>query len=357
MSKILCIYAGYTVPFNGANYKNKRVYGSEINIIQIAEWLSKKYNYEVYIWIWDLKLHNMETIYNKVHYLDMRDINNFSKPIDILLINRYINFFLYSSIRAKKTYIYVQDIYFNYYYKGGDLPNYGNNLIHNICRGNLVDGIICISNFQKQNIYKVLGKLESPIYLINNGITSSIPERNEGVIIKNRFIYCSNPSRGLDSFLDCIIELQKKVPDCSVVIFRSSEFTESMINKLELIHDKIIYDKVIHDKIIEEFIRSDIWFYPCSFKESYCNCAAEAQLFNTVCVYNNIAALETTIGNRGLALNPNEKNYKEYCVNKLVKLLNDNTLKSKLREKGYQWAKKEIFEYKIDEWYELFESK
>tara|TARA_B110000908_G_C10186878_1_gene418422 strand:- start:460 stop:1356 length:897 start_codon:yes stop_codon:yes gene_type:complete len=298
----------------------------------------------------------MEITYKGVHYLDTTHFNTFTKPIDIMLINRFMNFFLHFKSKAVQTYYYAQDICLNYMYDGKILPDFGKHFIHNICQGNLLNGIICISPYQQQNIKQVLGRINTPSYIIGNGISSAIPEKNLSEIITNRFIYCSDPSRGLVTFLECIIELQKYIPTCSVVIFRSSEFKEDVREKLTLITNKTLYDTVSHDKIMEEFVISDIWFYPCNVEEAYCNCASEAQLYNTLCVYNTIGALETTIGDRGVALDPNAPNYIDYCVKKIIDLLQNTELKKTLREKGYNWAKKEVFEYKIDQWYSLFES-
>ena len=356
MTKKIGIYVGYTPPFNGQNYKDQPVYGSEMNIIQIGEWFVKKYKYEVYIFVCNLKLTNMDIIHKGVHYIDFNSLHEFNKTIDIMIINRFMNYFIHFESKATQTYYYVQDMCLNYMFKGKELDNYGKHFIHNICKGNLIDGFICISEWQKQNIKKIIGKVHTPFHIIGNGISSSIPERNVDKIIKNRFIYCSDPSRGLETFLDCMIELQKYIHDCSIVVFRCSEFDENIYNKLKLIHNKIVYDKVSHDIVIEEFIKADIWFYPVNLTEAYCNCAAESQLYNTICIYNNLGALETTIGDRGIALNHNEPNYIEYAVQNILALIQNTTLKQDLRKKGYEWATQQIFEYKIDEWYKIFTS-
>ena len=49
-------------------------------------------------------------------------------------------------------------------------------------------------------------------------------------IIKNRFIFVPDPSRGLDILLDCLIFMQNTIPDISLVVFRKDDFTESMKN-------------------------------------------------------------------------------------------------------------------------------
>jgi glycosyltransferase involved in cell wall biosynthesis len=351
--KTLCIYAGYTPPYNGSNYKTQNVYGSDMNIIRIGELMANKYNFNVYIWLFGLQQSNMELTYNGVHYIDASKLNNFNKQIDIMIVNRYLNYFIHFKSKAIKTFLYIQDMCPNYMYNGKELSDYGSNVMYNICNNTIINGIICISDWQKQNVLTHFDISSTPIHIIGNGINSPVPSKNLNKIITNRFIYCSDPNRGLSLFLDCIIKLQIHIHDCSIVIFRSSEFDENIRNKLKLIKNKTVYDKVSHDVVIQEFIKADIWFYPTTFLETFCNCAAEAQLYNTICVYNNIGALNTTIGNRGISLNTNESNYIQYAVNNLLKLIYNKELKQKLRYIGYEWASQIIFEKKIEEWYKL----
>ena len=46
-----------------------------------------------------------------------------------------------------------------------------------------------------------------------------------------------------------------------------------------------------------------ILFLSTNFMETFCCCAAEAQLYHCVCIYNNIGGLSSTINDRGLTIN------------------------------------------------------
>ena len=75
--------------------------------------------------------------------------------------------------------------------------------------------------------------------------------------------------------------------------------------------------------------KQNISFILQTFRKLFCNCAAEAQLYHTVCIYNNIGALNTTIGNRGLCIKHdlNSINYVENTCNDVMELMNDENKK------------------------------
>ena len=62
-------------------------------------------------------------------------------------------------------------------------------------------------------------------------------------IIKNRFIYMSDISRGFSILLDCLIYIQQFIPDISLVVFRNHEFTPQIHNKIKLLHNYKAYGK------------------------------------------------------------------------------------------------------------------
>ena len=90
------------------------------------------------------------------------------------------------------------------------------------------------------------------------------------------------------------------------------------------------YGKESQDKIAFEYLQSEYFFYPTNFNETFCNCAAEAQLYHCVCIYNNIGGLSTTINNRGLSINYDihSIDYIENTCKDVIELMN-NTEKKK----------------------------
>lgn len=348
---ILCFYMGYSPSFNGKNYGSKNVYGSEITTIKLAESLVNYYN--VYIFIFNLSVED-EIIYNNVHYLNIDKLYNF-KNIDIMIVVRYINYFLYFKNIAKKTYIWLHDVTIQPANKGHILESNGDFLLYNLDKS--FDKIIVLSDYHLHNNLQYIKLPISKYSIINNIIDTSYYKSNIP-IIKNRFIYTSDISRGLDLLLDCLLYLQNIIPDISLVVFRKNEFTNNIYNKLDKLNNKIIYGKENQQIIANEYLQAEYFFYPTHFYETFCNACAEAQLFKTICIFNNIGSLTTTISDRGLAINYdiNDSNYIVNTCNDIINLMNDTEKKNDFIIRGHNWAKNLNVNIINKQWLDLFNS-
>ena len=127
MKPILCFYMGYSEAFNGQNYNTKNVYGSEINALKLAESLTDLY--DVYIFV-NIYVED-EIIHNDVHYLSFSKLHTFEK-IDIMIVVRYINYFIYFKNIATKTFIWICDTIINPAYNGLLIEKTASNLIYNL---------------------------------------------------------------------------------------------------------------------------------------------------------------------------------------------------------------------------------
>ena len=348
MKPILCFYMGYSEGFNGVNYNTKNVYGSEINAIKLAEQLTDIYDIYIFVSISEEE----EVIHNKIHYLSLLKVNHFRK-IDIMIVVRYINYFIYFKNIAKNTFIWVCDTIINPAYDGLLIENTATNFIYNIRKN--INGIIGLSTWHLENIQNTIDTSFFPLYLIYNPIDLSYYKSDKS-ITKNKFIYMSDPNRGLTILLDCLIYIQKYIPDISLTVFRSHDFNDTIKNKIKLLNNTTIYGKESQEKIADECLSAEYFFYPTNFPETFCNCAAEAQLYHCVCIYNNIGGLSSTIDNRGLQINYSidDSNYVENTCNDVMKLMKDEKTKKDYLYKGHKWAKQLDIKYIKDKWIELF---
>ena len=348
---ILCFYMVYAPSFNGKNYGNKKVYGSEITTIKLADSLTDIYN--VYIFIFNLSQED-EIIYNNVHYLNIDKLYNFTN-IDIMIIVRYINYFIYFKNIAKKTYIWLHDVTVQPAYKGIILESNGDNLLYNLNKS--FNKIIVLSDYHLHNNLSYINLPRNKYFIINNIIDTSYYKPHIP-IIKDRFIYTSDISRGLDLLLDCLLYIQNIIPTISLVVFRKNEFTDNIINKLNKLNNVILYDKETQDIVANEYLKAQYFFYPTHFSETFCNAAAEAQLYKTICIYNNIGSLGTTIDDRGLQINHdlNDIHYVEKTSKDVINLMNDTQKKNDYLIRGHEWAKKLDIKYVKNKWIDLFNS-
>ena len=275
------------------------------------------------------------------------------EKIDIMVIVRYINYFIYFKNIAKKVYIWICDMIINPAYNGLLIEKTACNLIHNLKPN--INGVICLSDWHTNNIKNIIDTTGLNMHLIYNPLDLSYYKPNIP-IIKNRFIYTSDINRGFDTLLDCLIYIQKYIPDISLTVFRNHEFTDNIKSKIKLLNNVYSYGKSSQDKLSFEYLQSEYFFYPTNFNETFCNCAAEAQLYYCICIYNNIGGLSTTIADRGLSIDYdiNNINYIENTCKDVIELMNNTQKKIDYLYRGHEWAKSlDINKLKHD-WIYLF---
>jgi predicted O-methyltransferase YrrM len=94
--------------------------------------------------------------------------------------------------------------------------------------------------------------------------------------------------------------------------------------------------------LAQAWLASDIWFYPCIFMETFCLTALEAALTKTLVVSNDLAALQNTVGDRGVIIpgDPMTKEWQDAALDKLrLYFLEANAaLYDTYRERNYEWA-------------------
>ena len=345
MKQLLCFYMGYAPSFNGANYSSKHIYGSELTCIKLAESLVNNFN--VVIFVAGLK-ESDEILHNGVYYFNKDKINNY-KHIDIMIVVRYINYFIYYKNIAKKTFIWMHDVTVQPSYDGKILYSNGDNFLYNL--KDSYDKLIVLSQYHLHNNFEYIKLPISKYVIIPNMLDTSYYKDNIDKI-KNSFIYMSDISRGFSILLDCLIYIQKIIPDISLTVFRNHEFDDEIKNKIKKLKNVKSYSKASQQIIANECLKSEYFFYPTNFYETFCNCAAEAQLYKCVCIYNPIGGLTSTINDRGFSIpyNINDIDYIENTCNDVIKLMNDQSKKNDFIERGHLWAKSLDIELIKDKW-------
>ena len=357
--KTLCFYSGYTGdPFNGINYQNKNIYGSEKNLIHLCKYLSKYY--KIYILVWNLKINNEEIIHDDIFYIDCTNYETIPS-IDILIINRYLNFFMHFINKAKKTFIWIQDLIGHTGYQGIQFDKQGKNFLINI--DPIIDKYIVLSDFH-QDYFSTFYENKIPknkIEIIGNGIlkTKSIDFNYiNKKRIKKRFMFCSEPVRGLNFFLDFIEALQKEDPEISVCIFRSNNYNQLILEKIKKIKNITVYNTSNQSILFDEFLKSEFLLYTCNFLETFCNIALEAQYHGCICIYNAYGALKETIHDRGFILegHPTNNDFIEKNILKVKSFINDEQEKNRLRLDAYNYSNQHYYQHISEKWKDLIEN-
>lgn len=341
--KIICFFIGYTHDIS----QDEKNYGSELATICLAEEFAKLH--KVYIFGGNIT----KPVYrNGVFYRNSENIKSFEDgsifTCDILIISRYIYYFIEYRIKAKKTFVWLHDTYFLAWWNMKMMPSAGKYFVENIA-GN-IDGVVTLCDWHKRFILGNYNIDDNKMHILGNAIV--LPTNTKNVKkIKNRFIWTSSLDRGIEKMIEYFHIIRKNVPDAELYIYRGKEaLTDKIvteINNCKYIHYK---GKIDHDELMIEFQKSDIWFYPTHFTETYCISALEAQISKCVCIASDLGALTTTVGDRGILL----KDYanKDEVIKTVLDIIRDENKKESYRNKGYEWAKKQTWENRAKEWYE-----
>lgn len=352
--KIIVFYVGYS------KFTKEHVYGSELALLSLAKELLPRYNIYVVGSYCSDKVEDRITFIPSKKFKIFQHLNN----IEILIVSRYVHYFIDFKITAKQTYIWVHDTTFHYAWDVGKLPEDGKYLVGNII--NYINGIVVLSEWHKTIFLKKYKYPQDKVFIIGNGLNDMYYDSNKNKT-KGRFIYTSDPSRGLRELIDYFHTIHSEFPYVELYVYRGkNSFNNNKCKDLIDIMDKYDYihykGKLSQKELATEFIKSDIWLYPSSFTETYCMSGLEALRGGCYCISNDLAALKDTIGNRGILIKGNIKNNngsiniktKELFLTEVrIALINDEHKKI-IQEKAVIWAKEQNWTNRANEWIYVF---
>ena len=350
--ELFCYFTGYTDDFDGSNYGEKSVYGSEISAIKLGEKLTDKYNVIVLCSGEKLVRHN--GVYYMGHTLYQELVNNYE--IDHLVISRFIGGVLDMDLSNVENIYYIMhdtrshDLWFD-----KTLPLLSLYLFKNMV--SKMKNIICVSKWQKENFQNVLKMAEIEIpenkyKILGNGINTEKFKYKKVQKKNNRFVSCSDPSRGLLITCEILVELQKKYEDITLDIYFGSlpEDIKQYVNKYSFIN---YHGKISNDQMVIEFSKSDFWLYPnVNSHETFCISCVEAQCGGNVVITRDFSALPELVKDTGILI-PRElegESLKKYTIEKIEYVL-DNNLKESYQEKAHKSSLKYDWSNVAKQWY------
>jgi hypothetical protein len=172
-----------------------------------------------------------------------------------------------------------------------------------------------------------------------------------------KFIYPSFPNRGLIHLLEMFPRIVERYPLSHLDIFcnfenewllkNHSESTSKILVFLEEQKKHVTNHGWVNGEILTTFWKeADIWFYPCVFKETCCLTAYEAAASNTLVVSNNLAALEESIGDRGIIVNgdPSTREIQDSFINSLFESLENKGYIRYCIRRNNEWIQSKTFD-------------
>ena len=87
--------------------------------------------------------------------------------------------------------------------------------------------------------------------------------------------------------------------------------------------------------------KADIWLYPCIFQETFCLTALEAAATQTLAVCSDLAALQNTVGDRGVLIpgDPMTEEWRKEALKRMSEILEKPSEKQRLLHKNKVWAR------------------
>ncbi len=349
---ILCIYTGYhTGIFDGNTYKtNEGVYGSEISAVYLAEQLQKEYN----VFVFCLNDKQPEKI-NGVFYLHLNNYNEFNElyVIDILIVSRFLNFFQLFKNEAKKTYLWCHDLLAHPYTMNTEFTKRGFNLLDNL--KNKFNNIVCVSKWHKEAFKEIYNIEEvSNLICIENGLNPNNFQKSVKKI-KNKFIYCSNPDRGLDILLKLFPKIQEKITDATLDIY-FGEIDEKLLNIIKTLDGVKFHGRIQEDLLCEKMMEADVFFYPNRSHETFCINALNALASGCIVIARKFSGIVNTVNNHGILIygNPEEDTWQQTALQFIFNILDNEKVKLDIQEKARSYGKQQTWEKSANKWITIF---
>ena len=347
---ILCFHAdGGFNNWSGSSILTIGVGGSETYIIELSRHIQKSGAFDVYVFCNCLEEENFEGVI----YRPLSQYYSFINEnyIHSCIVSRFSE---YLPVTFKG---WTENVYF---------------VIHDLTPSGIVipvnkklKKVFCLTEWHVDYFTKIFPSLKHITVPFYYGIDFN-KFNKKSIQIKEpyKFIYSSFPNRGLLQLLQMWPKIYEFQPAASLHIY--CDINGEWVNKVEGTmmtqikelmtsyrvdeHNMNIYyyGWVNKQTLAESWLTADIWFYPCTFMETFCLTALEAAITNTFVITNHLAALENTVGDRGVIIkgDANDIIWQDQALTEIKKYLDPtNTnihlnLKNEFIERNYEWAKK-----------------
>jgi hypothetical protein len=329
--------------WSGSSILTIGVGGSETYIIEMARYIQKSHEFDVYVFCNCLE----EEVFEGVIYKPLNDYYSFIKQnyIHTCIVSRYSE---YLPVTFKG---FTENVYM---------------VVHDLTPTGIVipmdkklKKIFCLTEWHVEYMTQIFPSLKDLLVPFYYGIDFD-KFKNDHITLKQqyKFIYSSFPNRGLLQLLQMWPKIFEFQPQASLHIYCDidgkwvNQVQGEMMNKIRQLFSEygvtenkmnIYYHGWVNKKVLADaWLSSDIWFYPCTFAETFCLTALEAALTKTLVITNNLAALQNTVGHRGVIIKGDavDSDWQERALLKIKKYLDPENIeiKNEVIERNYEWA-------------------
>jgi hypothetical protein len=344
---LLCFVAdGGFEPWTGADIMTKGVGGSETYIIEMARHIQRQYKYKVIVFCNCLEA----SVFEDVNYIPINVFMPFAKKvkIDTCIISRFTEY-VPVAINGQVDNIYI--VLHDLTPSGAVIPMSGK-----------LKQIFCLSEWHVEYFLKrfpMFKDITSPFYY---GIdVNKFSKEKEKEKVPYKFIYSSFPNRGLLQLLQMWPKIINRYPKASLHIYADidgkwvNSVEKPKMNQIRQLLNyykdiktiNIFYHGWVNKSVLAEAWKtSEYWLYPCTFMETFCLTAVEAALSKTLCITNGLAALQNTVGDRGVCVegDATTMEWQDKAIDELFLIMENNEKRDELISINYEWASKMSWE-------------
>lgn len=338
---IVCFLAdGGFDEWSGSSILKKGVGGSETYIIEMARHIQQQGVYQVVVFCRTSFTEDFEG----VSYRPIDKWYSFVKStyIHTCIISRFTEYVPVAVLgQVENLYIVLHDLI---------IP--GTVVVNDL----KLKKVFCLTPWHAQYAKEIFPVLADKIEPFSYGIRPEAFPRDVQPVPFS-FIYSSFPDRGLLPLLQMWPKIIGIQPRASLNIY--CDLQGEWVNRVQPEQMKLIrrfletapphYNITSHgwvDKqtLFRAWATADIWFYPCIFKETFCMTALEAAASHTFVITNDLAALQDTVGKRGIVI-PGDASTSEWqnrALTELAPYLGVHAhvleMKNNLLRKNADWA-------------------
>lgn len=340
---VFCMLAdGGFNKWTGSDILRTGIGGSERFIIEMARHIQNLGLYNVIVFC---NCSN-EELFENVEYRDIKNYTEFiyQNDVEICLISRYPEYLpvTYKS-KVNNVYLILHDLI-----PDGEI----------IIGDSKLKNIFCLTKWHCKTIQTMFPVFSDLITDFNYGIDIDTFENIKHIngIQKQpfKFIYSSFAHRGLLPLLQMWPKIIAKYPQAVLHIHcdinhpwvlnvRPDEMNliKTLLTEYQTDNQKyhIIYEGwTTTEKLMTNWLSSDVWFYPCTFLETFCLTAFEAAASKTLAITTPLAALEETVGDRGILIEGDAytTEWQDKALQQLFNILDNQLEKNKLIEANYK---------------------
>jgi glycosyltransferase involved in cell wall biosynthesis/tetratricopeptide (TPR) repeat protein len=322
---------GGWAPWTGKDLLTKGMGGSETYIIEMARHIQKAGSYNVIVFCYCTAVE----VFEDVVYTPIQTFHQFvsTTHIQSCIVSRFSEY-IPMAIRG-----HVENVYFILH----DLGPTGQIIpLHPKLKK-----VFCLTDWHKQHFLTHFPTCESRTAVMSYGLDQSRFTR--GTKRPHSFLYSSFPSRGLLPLLQMWPRIVEHWPDATLDVFCDLDhawsnrvFREGILAIRELLasglQGVVVRGWVSKAELADAWSTTDIWLYPCTFQETFCLTALEAAYSGCLVVCSDLAALQNTVGDRGVVVegDPMTTEWQQTALKKLFGLGVEE--KERLIETNRMWA-------------------